>query len=1023
LTEQAVIEIMNLDINNLWQLFATMLVLSMQVGFLLLEAGRVRTKNSINVAQKNVSDLIVSWTAFFLFGHFLMTGNPLPLYSGPGVVDTATGQQVLEFMYLLGFCAAAASIVSGGVAERMTFRSYLLMAFVTGGILFPIVGRAVWSQTETAWLASMGFVDFAGSTVVHGTGAWVALAAILLLGPRIGRYDKKGKVLPIAGHNSVISLVGALILLIGWFGFNTGTVSVGSPMFVHVLLNTATAATFGAAAGMLAGAYLDKGKFNPPRVINGMLGGLVAITACADQAYTVEAAILGSLAGAFTVFCAEWMMVRLRIDDPVDVVAVHGCAGVLGTLAVAFVGPASVLPAGGRLAQLMIQLLGVIVVFAFVFGFAWVTLKIYMKWSATRVTAEEERLGLNYTEHGESVGTDRLKQALEEKSKMKGGLDQRLMVEDGDEASDLAFSMNQLLDKHDEARKEIRESQIRFADFALTASDWLWETNTRLTVKFLSMGGKEQDVRTLAGSKPAKLFKLARISTEEIVVVRDAIRSKKPFGPVDALLNVPGHGDRLVSIRGRARINASGEFVGYRGTFNDVTERRSAEKRANFLSRHDELTGLANRRALTDDITNIQKTLPSDSGMVVAALDLDGFKKINDAYGHSIGDDLLKAVAARMRESMRGSDQLYRTGGDEFVMLLPMFSLSTIRQEIANWCDKLIDAIAAPYTSNGQTLNVGVSIGVALFPEHGKDSDRLAHLADLALYAAKAAGKGCMVIFEPAMDIDARYQLQFETELRNAVRKNQFTLEYQPQQDGKTGKLVGFEALLRWDHPVRGKVSSSEFIPAAERLQLMGDLGSLALYKACEFASQWPPGEDGELLTISVNVSPSQFQNDRIVIDVEEALENSGLAASQLELEVTEELLIGDFDMARDTLVRLSEIGVSIAIDDFGSGQTSLRYLNNFPISKLKIDQTFVRKINADSRAKEITHSIVMLGHKLGCVVAAEGVEEETQQELLRQWDCDQIQGHVFSKPMPADDAMKMLNGSSPAVEPTTAAT
>ena len=896
-----------MTLDTLWLLVASLLVLSMQAGFLLLETGRVRAKNSVSVAQKNVSDLVVAWTSFFLIGYWLMFAEAGPV-SGTG------GAGSLHFLYQLGFCAAAASIVSGAVAERMRFNAYLALAALVSALIYPLVGRSVWGDPGagpgSGWLGAIGFVDFAGATVVHCTGAAVALAAVHAVGPRFGRFGADGRALPIPGHNAVLSLLGLLILLLGWFGFNAGALAPSDPRFVPTVIGTAAAAAFGALAGMVLGAVRDRGTFNPARVATGLLGGLVAITACADAASAREAALVGLAGGLVATLGADWLLHRCRLDDPLDVVATHGMAGALGAVVVAFVGDASALPAGSRAAQALVQLGGAVTVSAFAYGAARLGLAAIARVTGLRVTPMQERLGLNQTEHGEAVGTERLQRALE--LELDGttaapapsaapASGPRLEVDPGGDAAELAVAMNALLDRQE---------------------------------------------RTVLAA-------------------------------------------------------------------------RAAERRALFLARHDALTGLANRRALTEDVAPMLARRKPRTALVVACVDLDGFKAVNDGHGHAIGDRLLRAVAERLRGALRPDDRAFRTGGDEFVLVAPDAALETVGSEAREWAARLIEALSAPFEIDSLRLEVGASVGLAFAPEHAREADALVHLADLALCAAKAAGKRRAVVFEPSMGADARRRVELEAHLRSALGGGELSLQYQPQYDGAGTRLVGFEALLRWHSPALGRVGPDAFVPAAERLGIMDEIGTFALRTACAFAAGWPPppgGDGGDGLSIAVNVSPSQLEHPRFVERIEAVLDDTGLAPDRLELEITEEVLVRDFGSARATLARLRKLGISIAVDDFGTGQTSLSYLNRLPISKLKIDRAFVAELEHDGRAREITRSIVRLGHRLGCRVVAEGVERRVQADILHAWDCDHVQGYLYARPLDPRDALGLI-GAGVALE------
>ena len=993
-------------VDTVWLATATFLVLLMQAGFLLLEGGRVRAKNSINVAQKNLSDLVVSWVGFFVVGFFVMFGSSVPVSTG----EAPPGS--LQFLYQLGFCATAASIVSGAVAERMSYRAYLLMAALISIVVYPLVGRSVWGDqyiTEhTAWLADLGFVDFAGSTVVHCVGAWAGLVAIIKIGPRIGRFDEQGKPVSMPANNTVISMAGVLLLLLGWLGFNGGSTSPGDPLLSIILLNTMTAACFGALAGMAVGARLDHGIFNPGRICNGLLGGLVACTASVHLMSNVDAMAVGLAGGAVANWGADWLSHKLKLDDPVDVVASHGFAGLLGTLAVAFVAPAAALPAGSVAAQFAVQLFGATVVFGFVCGVTWLGLTLANRWVPLRVTAEEEKIGLNYTEHGEAIGTDRLQLALEQRIQDATGFAGQIEVASNDEHSELAHAMNVLLDKHEHARQTINQSEQRFKQFAQTASDWLWETDNQLMISYISAAAS--DLPDLASmGRGCHLFEFFQISETDEAQCRQFIRNTSPLPMFEARITAAD--DLLVEIRGVPFFDAGQELIGYRGTISDISPRKAAENRALYLAQHDELTGLPNRRALEEQLAEAMESC-ARSGLMMAAvcLDLDGFKKVNDSYGHSAGDELLRQVSARITEQLRPQDRAFRTGGDEFVVLLNGLHADSAITESTQICERVIESLSVEFDLDITTSRIGASAGLALHPLHTSHSDNLAHLGDLALYVAKTNGKGCVVVFEEQMDLDYKHQHQLEVDLRKALEQDQLFLMYQPLVDTASEKIIGFEALIRWQHPERGLVAPDQFISIAEQLDLMFDIGAFVLKTACQFAVQW----EGDVAPrIAVNVSPTQLKSPDFVPLVQSTLMQTGLNPARLELEITEDVLVHNFTEVRESLLTLRALGVSVAVDDFGSGRTSLRYLNQFPVSKLKIDRAFVRHLGNDSKAAQITQSIVMLAQRLGVTVIAEGVEEQQHLEMLRHWHCDQVQGYLFSKPVAADEVLQMLSNDA----------
>jgi diguanylate cyclase (GGDEF)-like protein len=406
----------------------------------------------------------------------------------------------------------------------------------------------------------------------------------------------------------------------------------------------------------------------------------------------------------------------------------------------------------------------------------------------------------------------------------------------------------------------------------------------------------------------------------------------------------------------------------------------------------DALTGLSNRRHFNDVLRDLVDHAEADSRHTVLMIDLDGFKSINDTLGHSIGDALLCLVAQRLRRVTRDEDLLVRLGGDEFVILLP----NTERAEPL--AARVVDILSRPFLVEGNIVTIGASLGIARFPEHGASGDDLMRYAELALYEAKRAGRRTWRVFEPAMAAEALARRDLETGLRKALAMGELSLAYQPQLNIRTQTLTGFEALLRWNHPVLGNVPPVVFIPVAEEIGCIVALGEWVLRTACQEAARWPAP-----LSVAVNVSPRQLQDEgRLFKAVEAALESSGLAAERLELEITESSLLSPVAAVFDTLHRLRASGVHIAMDDFGTGYSSLSQLRSFPFNKIKIDRSFVADLAADGEAAAMISAIAALGAGLGMTTIAEGVETPHQADLVGTHGCTDIQGYLLSQPMPA---------------------
>lgn len=444
-----------------WMLICAILVLFMQAGFLLLEAGVVRSKNSINVAQKNASDFVICGVIFFLFGFQITFGSGTSPFFGFGGIDPMQGNAsaLVVMIYQFGFCATAATIISGAVAERMKFSSYLCLAIFVAAIVYPMFAHIVWGNAilpeNPAYLADKGFIDFAGSTVVHSTAAWIALAAIIVLGARKDRFDENNNPREINGHSSVLAFMGTVILLIGWIGFNAGGVQPEAPILPQIIANTIVAASFGATAGMILGYVFDRGLFKPMATIVGLLGGLVAVTAGVSIISISGAALIGITGGAVAIIGSYFMAHKLKLDDPLDVVPVHGIAGITGTLLLVVLGDETQMVNSSRFDQFIIQLEGVGLNFLWSFGLGYIFLRVLSFFWSIRVTEQEELIGLNATEHGTTLGVDKLRMAIDKTleapdiAASENALkDYRIDIEHGEESAEVATAFNAILDKH-----------------------------------------------------------------------------------------------------------------------------------------------------------------------------------------------------------------------------------------------------------------------------------------------------------------------------------------------------------------------------------------------------------------------------------------------------------------------------------------------------------------------------------------------------------------------------------------------
>jgi len=473
-------------------------------------------------------------------------------------------------------------------------------------------------------------------------------------------------------------------------------------------------------------------------------------------------------------------------------------------------------------------------------------------------------------------------------------------------------------------------------------------------------------------------------------------------------LRMPDGRIKWVNERCETRYDAQGKALLSTGTVQDITERKLAEAQISQLAYHDALTGLLNRFSLQSQLEQaLSMARREQRALAVVFLDLDRFKSINDTLGHAMGDALLTDVAYRLRDNVRDSDIVARLGGDEFVVVLTEVDDATAAARVA---DKLLQALAERYPIGENELHSTASIGLAMYPNDGEDGDTLMKNADIAMYHAKSQGRNNVQFFTAEMNQAAVKRLMLEHDLRVAMETSQFELHYQPQVDSRDGRIIGVEALLRWNHPRDGLVLPAVFTPVAEETGLILPLGEWVLNEACRQRRAWrDAGLQG--VTMAVNLSAHQLHSPTLLTQVAQALEKHGLAGADLELEITESVAMHNPDSSISQLKALRDLGVRLSIDDFGTGYSSLSYLKLLPIHTLKLDQSFVRDIETDVNDVAICTATIALAHSLGLAVIAEGVETEAQRVLLASHQCDFMQGYLFSRPLPADAALAFIQG------------
>ncbi|MCA6125910.1 EAL domain-containing protein [Bradyrhizobium sp. WSM 1704] len=568
--------------------------------------------------------------------------------------------------------------------------------------------------------------------------------------------------------------------------------------------------------------------------------------------------------------------------------------------------------------------------------------------------------------------------------------------------------VRQLQRQHDAARRRLSEKSqhLDTAINTMTQALLLFDASARLVIcnqQYIDMFGLSPDV-----AKPGCHLRdliLHRQQTGSFVgdVDEYCARFINPESDKvqDTVVSTPdGRNIRLVYKR-----SPDG---GWATTLEDVTEGRRAQARIEYLAHYDALTRLPNRALLQRHAEGLllEPTAPT---FAIHYIDIDEFKRINDTLGHPIGDEFLRGVAEKLRQAVGPNDFVARLGGDEFAIVQHDVVSD---DDVSDLVARIYQSLRAPFDCHGHRLSGDASIGIAIAPRHGTDLFGLLKCADLAMYAAKAAGRRTYRFFDPAMEKQANLRRALEADMRTALSEDGFELHYQPLVDLRSDEVTCCEALLRWRHPVRGMISPAEFVPIAEETGLIEEIGQWVLRTACNEAANWPAH-----VRVAVNVSPVQFKSETLALKVASALADSGLDPRRLELEITEAVLIADDDAALVTLGQLRALGVHIALDDFGTGYSSLQYLQRFPFDKIKIDRSFVKEVTGNTGSASIIRAVVSIAADRNMITTAEGVETDQQRDTVQMLGCTQMQGYLFSKPVPAQDVRVLLAADGVGVE------
>ena len=578
-----------------------------------------------------------------------------------------------------------------------------------------------------------------------------------------------------------------------------------------------------------------------------------------------------------------------------------------------------------------------------------------------------------------------------------------------DELGNLVDAFNGMVAKIEHDNVALRDSEERFR--TLTASSPVGVFQTDEEGQYTYVNARWREITNIYDIHLTQESWIKTLHPEERFQVlsrwRESLEKGDEFRMEYRMLRDDGE-DVNVICHAKPLYEGNGQIVGYLGSLSDISELKSVQLQLEQLALYDPLTKLANRHLFRNRLEKAIKHAEREASMIALLfLDIDHFKKINDTMGHDQGDELLKAIAHRLRFCTRPGDTVARMGGDEFTILVPEINDNHEADAIAR---KVLDVLKVPIRLTGLEVIITTSIGISVGLKDAEDANALMKNADLAMYRAKAKGRDNYQFFSDEMNVELSRQLALEAELRIALQQEQFELYYQPQINLNDGTLVGYEALLRWKHPEKGFIPPSEFIPVAEDSGLILPLGEWVIQHACldikQFIKEGLLPGDGH---VAVNISPRQFHDPNLVTVIKDMIDSAGIESKHLQVEITENLLMENVEATIATLNMLKELGIILAIDDFGTGYSSLNYLKRLPIHVLKVDRSFVMDIPADKDDMEITSAVIAMAHKLGLTVVAEGVEIVEQAEFLKENQCDFAQGFYYGKPMSVVDLYKII--------------
>ncbi len=1007
--------------DNFWLIVSAMLVFTMQAGFLCLESGRIRSKNSINVAAKNVADFVIAVIIFWLFGYALMFGESFHQLIGTSEFAFSTSNSswtISFFLFQMMFCGTATTIMSGAVAERMSFNGYLWCAAILSSIIYPVIGHWAWggllSDVNAGWLEALGFIDYAGSMVVHGVGGCVSLVAVLIIGPRTHRFERSEE-MP-QGSNLPFSALGVLLLWFGWFGFNGGSSLLFDSSVPVVLLNTCLAAAF---AGFTSSSihYFYHKYVHVPVLLNGVVGGLVGITASCFAVDASGAAVVGIVSGIL-VYYGELWLIRLRVDDALGVIPAHLFCGMWGVLSVGLLGNLATLDTGlARNEQIGVQLLGIGTICLWCIVISYIFLRLVNRFIPLRVSQRDENIGMNVSEHHSATELLDLlvsMQAQQNERDFSHSVPEEPFTEVGviaHQYNKVIARVNTEIQARDAAIEKFQSSEKRKSAILDSSMDCIitidemgtileFNPSAERTFDWASTQVKGQNFIDYLVPESQQYYVLNSlhhrfsIHTGLLLNRRSDLKMKRK-GDIE----FPAE----VSITFSKSLAAGkGEYV---LNIRDVTRHKKLQEKLKQLAYSDPLTGLYNRTYLIDCIGKALKRFNErEESIVIFFLDLDKFKRVNDTMGHKAGDGLLCEVANRLTTVTRDSDVITRWGGDEFIIMLK----GRVTYEFARQkAEEILTIMRQPIDIEGYIVNIPTSVGIAITKSKDISADKLIQCADIAMYDAKMKGRDNYQFFEESMAQAAVLKYTYEHDLKEDLWTDRVFLLYQPKVDSD-GSIIGLEALCRWRHAEKGMVSPAQFIPIAEESNLIIELGERVIDSVCRQLQSWKK-EGINLVPVSFNISGKQLTSPGFLAYLEVKLSENNLEGRYIEIEITEGVLVSDIERCIEAITAIRSLGVTISIDDFGTGYSSLNYLKRLPIDVLKIDKSFVNECDVLMEDGKICSTIISLAHNLELKTVAEGVETQSQLMFLMQNGCEYFQGYLFYLPLSVEELTSEL--------------